>query len=896
MKKAILFLLFFIFYSSFSFATHNRAGEITYRYISGFEYEITITTYTKTSSAAADRCELSLSFGDGTSAIVPRINGGPGLGCNHQGEALPNDVKLNHYRIRHTYPSTGVYKLKMNDPNRNQDVLNIPSSINEVFALESVIVISANATNSSPVLTNPPVDRGCLRQPYEHNPGAVDQDIINGRSDSLAYSLVACLGRDGLPIPGFQLPDQISPGPLNRIWIDSTTGTLHWEAPMRSGEYNVAILIEEYRTMQNGSVIFVGSVLRDLQITIHDCNNNAPIINIPSDTCVVAVSIINRTISATDPDNFNEVIISATGDPFLVSGNQAVFPRTTGIGTVTSNFVWESECLHIRQKPYNVIFRAQDDNPFNPTHIRLSKYEVWRIQVIGPAPENCTINPQGSSLRINWDYSICDNQIGFKIYRRIDSSGFVPSVCETGVPNTIGYSLLTTLNDGNARQFIDDNNGSGLVHGRQYCYLIIAYFQDGSESIVSSEVCGNLRKEVPIITRVSINQTGLVNGNDSVEWSAPTELDQSVFPGPYHYKILRRAQLSNFSFIAQTNSSNDLFLVDTVFVDSNLNTLDLQYTYRIDLYSGEILAGSSPLASSIFLNPQGLDNRIVLTWDENVPWTNEKYVIYRKNISGIFEVIDTTNNQPYIDFGLANEAEFCYKILTIGEYNSDGFKNPILNYSQEICAMPQDTEAPCPPVVSEIDSKCELYVNKLTWLNPNDICSTTNDVVGYKIYYKPTLNGNYSLIRTLSGAENTTSIFEELESVAGCYYITAIDSFNNESEPSNEVCVDNCPIYILPNVFTPGGDGLNDELTPFPYRYVEKIDLYVYNRWGELVFETNDPRIAWDGSHKNTGGFVPDGVYFYECTVYEIRLSGLIPRVLKGNVTIFRQTEQFPNQ
>jgi gliding motility-associated-like protein len=98
------------------------------------------------------------------------------------------------------------------------------------------------------------------------------------------------------------------------------------------------------------------------------------------------------------------------------------------------------------------------------------------------------------------------------------------------------------------------------------------------------------------------------------------------------------------------------------------------------------------------------------------------------------------------------------------------------------------------------------------------------------------------------------------------------------------VCGDNCPLYTLPNVFTPNSDQANDLFIPFPYRGVKEIDLKVFNRWGQVVFTTTDPAIRWDGTLNNEGEPVPDGVYFYACTVVFKHLTGSIPEVLKGYV------------
>jgi len=96
------------------------------------------------------------------------------------------------------------------------------------------------------------------------------------------------------------------------------------------------------------------------------------------------------------------------------------------------------------------------------------------------------------------------------------------------------------------------------------------------------------------------------------------------------------------------------------------------------------------------------------------------------------------------------------------------------------------------------------------------------------------------------------------------------------------VCVDNCPVYELPNVFTPGSDGNNDVFKPFPYKFVQSIDIKIYNRWGNLVFESTDPAILWDGKNQKNGTPCSDGTYFYICTVNEIYLEGVQPKILKG--------------
>lgn len=66
---------------------------------------------------------------------------------------------------------------------------------------------------------------------------------------------------------------------------------------------------------------------------------------------------------------------------------------------------------------------------------------------------------------------------------------------------------------------------------------------------------------------------------------------------------------------------------------------------------------------------------------------------------------------------------------------------------------------------------------------------------------------------------------------------------------------------LVPNVFTPNGDGINDHWDiKFPESYLNNV-VYVYNRYGERVYSTNNYSIPWDGTRNGTN--LPDGTYYY---------------------------------
>ncbi len=87
----------------------------------------------------------------------------------------------------------------------------------------------------------------------------------------------------------------------------------------------------------------------------------------------------------------------------------------------------------------------------------------------------------------------------------------------------------------------------------------------------------------------------------------------------------------------------------------------------------------------------------------------------------------------------------------------------------------------------------------------------------------------------------------------------------------------------VPNVFTPDGDGTNDEFMVI-YKSIKKFKMVVLNRWGRKVFQTTDPGKAWNG--KIGGKNAAEGVYFYVVTAEGYNKGE--SRKMEGSVHLFR--------
>jgi len=169
-----------------------------------------------------------------------------------------------------------------------------------------------------------------------------------------------------------------------------------------------------------------------------------------------------------------------------------------------------------------------------------------------------------------------------------------------------------------------------------------------------------------------------------------------------------------------------------------------------------------------------------------------------------------------------------------------------------------------PEGVTEVNAGTDVTLNAVT--EPNPVPGATYEWISNG---ETVANGVNAVVQPLTDPSTSYTLI-----------VTNADGCVEESTFSINVLPAN---WEIPNAFTPDNDGINDVFKVLIAGNIDMERMFIYNRWGEKVFESTDPDIGWDG--KNNAKSLPSDVYVY---ILELRFPDGSVEVLKGDVTLLR--------
>lgn len=233
------------------------------------------------------------------------------------------------------------------------------------------------------------------------------------------------------------------------------------------------------------------------------------------------------------------------------------------------------------------------------------------------------------------------------------------------------------------------------------------------------------------------------------------------------------------------------------------------------------------------------DGGVDLTWQQDPAFQAAEYSVYRKAGLGNFSLFAKTTTPQVTDTEYTSEGSFCYRI----------------NY-QDVCGNPSAVGIDACPIVltGSIGDDNSIM---LSW------SAYTGWVNGVSSYTVERYDGTGILLQTFNVGTATTfeDITNDPDNQLYVYVVLA-----NANTPglgqaiSNELTMIKEPHLNYPAAFTPNGDNLNDVFFVFG-QFVEKFEMNIFNRWGELLFTSDNLETGWDG--KFNGTIQPEGTYAF---------------------------------
>ena len=199
-------------------------------------------------------------------------------------------------------------------------------------------------------------------------------------------------------------------------------------------------------------------------------------------------------------------------------------------------------------------------------------------------------------------------------------------------------------------------------------------------------------------------------------------------------------------------------------------------------------------------------------------------------------------------------------------YNGDTI-NPILNAGCHDISLSMTVNG-CTGSISYDDFICaesipvaSFFSNINSFSESSQAIELINQSIGATSYIWNMGDGTLYTTNDVSHLYNQTSSGQTI-------WLTAISDLGCIDSTSINIPYEDAIIYYVPNSFTPDGDEFNNTFMPV---FTSGIDIYtfemsIFNRWGEVIFLSNNPNIGWDGSYGIQGLDAQSGVYTFKIT------------------------------
>jgi len=871
LKKVIAILFFFLFVINTSQCFHIIGGEITYSYVGNNVYHIKVKVYRDCASNGAQfddtlhlgifnnnniNQELYILFPGSTPVTDPVL-----AAC-----IIPPDnicVEQAIYETNITLPPiTGGYDIVYQRCCRNSSIVNI--ELPEETGATYVTHINPSTTlinNAAFFNTLPPIFL-CLNTPFNYDHSAADLD-----GDSLVYSF--CEPYSGasntapMPSPPSDPPyssvnwtssyngnNQISSNP--QMSINPNTGQMQG-TPNQTGQFVIGVKVREYR---NG--IYIGETRRDFQFNILFCNN--AIASIPNqETFCNGLTV-----------NFNNTSFNSTnyywdfGDNTVTTDNSAL---------ESPSYTYPSPGNYtIMLVAYNL-----NGNCFDTAYSTFEVTPLLAPTFTAPTPQcfdgnSYQFNLGGSidaSATYNWDFG----QFSSTATSNSSSPNGIHFTTDTALQIQAIVSQFGCSDTLNSTMYFNPKPKAIIGDGNRYCIgnkvdfenLSINsnnYFWNFGVSGISTDTSTKFEPSYTFadtgIYNISLIATNNFGCSDTISkpfWVFPL-FSPTIYP------------FNDSNYVNQCVESNIFnFYADGIFSPASTFIWNFGSQASINSASTQNVIGVTFNSTGFFpITVTAQENGCIKSYTDSVKIYNHPRIGFE--ILSIEKCLPATilfNDTSYHETPLKYYWDF-------GDLSTSNTNSPTHVYSDSgtfYVSLSIVTETGCK------DSLHFAYPIPFKFI-PKPIANFVVDSLEVS-FFNPTIQVTDS---SSSNVDCSISISDGTEFSNCSFTKTFIDTgyFSLTQTVHNaDDCIDTMRKVVhvkpefrvwVPNSFSPNNDGINDTFLPYMLG-IREFEFSVYDRWGALIFFSEDKKFGWDGKFKNKECSL--GVYnyiFYYVDIY----------------------------
>lgn len=443
-----------------------------------------------------------------------------------------------------------------------------------------------------------------------------------------------------------------------------------------------------------------------------------------------------------------------------------------------------------------------------------------------------SVSVENGSVIISWENSPSPEVMGYIVSREVDGVGSV---------------VLDTVFSGNTYQ--DDDASPGE---QQETYFIEAIDPCGGKSIVAAPHSTILLEagdfDDPCIRSVTLSWTPYIGWStgvseyqiyeaaDSTSWALVGTVDGTQ--SEFQYETTENGRVYCFSVVAVENNGGQQARSNTVCATAMIN---------------------DPVETLVMANATVMNGEVQVQWFWNDNALIDSYTLQRAGANSNFAGVLTqppaaplSNQNAYTDAGInPSDESYLYQVLTA-----------------DACGVEVTSNT---AATIWLQAEAQNGINTLEW---TPYTNSRGTLQGYRVFRleagAPVELGFFDP-NTLTTADEVD--LGDPDQAQACYFVEAeaivevgTDTTMALQSRSNLTCaVQTAKVYI-PNAFSPNNDGVNDIFRPYlQFGAPMDYNLRVFDRWGGLVFESEDYDLGWDGRRGTE--FLNVGAYAYQLRI-----------------------------